>query len=65
MSVVGAAVVLGAVVVMLLKLRVLRPSAALVCVLFGLVLGATSAGAVVNRTLDALGSGLWDQVTRL
>ena len=56
---------LGAVIVMLLKLRVLRPSAALVCVLFGLVLGATSAGAVVNRTLEALGSGLWDQVTRL
>ena len=65
MSVVGAAVLLGAVIVMLLKLRVLRPSAALVCVLFGLVLGSTPAGAVVNRTLDAFGTGLWDQVTRL
>lgn len=65
MSVVGAAVVLGAVIVMLLKLRVLRPSAALVCVLFGLVMGAASAGAVVNRPLDAFGSWLWDPVTRL
>ncbi len=65
MSVVGTAVLLGVVVVMLLRLRVLRLSAALVCVLFGLVLGATPAGDLVNRVLTALGTGLWAQVTRL
>ncbi len=55
MSVVGAAVLLGAVIAMLLKLRVLRPSAAVVCVLFGLVLGATPIGDGVYTAVASVG----------
>ncbi|WP_375430165.1 hypothetical protein [uncultured Friedmanniella sp.] len=65
MSVVGAAVVLGVVIVMLLRLRVLRPSGALVCVLFGLVLAATPIGGALTHGLQQVGDALWREVTRL
>ena len=65
MSVVGAAVILGLVVVMLLKLRAVRPTAALVCVLFGLVLGVTPIGGAVNDVVEQIGAWLWKQVSKL
>lgn len=54
-SVVGAAVLLGLIVVLMLKLRVARISAVIVCVLFGLTLGATPIGDGVNAGLSSLG----------
>ena len=65
MSVVGTAVVLGLLVVMLLKMRITRASVVVVCVLFGLVLGATPIGDAVNHGLTSLGSWLWAQLVKL
>ena len=65
MSVVGAAVILGLVVVLLIKWRIVRPVAAVACVLFGLVLGATPIGDRVNLTLTQLGRWLAVQVGAL
>lgn len=65
MSVVGAAVVLGVLMLILLKLRAVRPAGALVCVLFGLVLGVTPVGGAVNDGLDQVGAWLWGQVSQL
>lgn len=56
MSVVGAAVVLGLIVVLMLKLRVTRASAVIVCVLFGLVLGASPVGHLVYSTVSKVGA---------
>lgn len=58
MSVVGAAVILGLLVVLLVKWKIVRPVAGIVCVLFGLVLGATPIGDTVNGTLTQLGGWL-------
>lgn len=55
MSVVGVAVVLGLVVALMLKLRVARASAAIVCILFGLVLGASPVGHLVYSTTAKVG----------
>ncbi len=44
MSVVGAAIILGLVVAALVKMKIARPVVVIVCVLFGLVLGATPIG---------------------
>lgn len=44
MTVVGAAVILGLLVAVMIKMKIARPTAAVVCVLFGLVLGATPIG---------------------
>lgn len=65
MSVVGAAVVLGLLVLLLLKMRIARASVAIVCVLFGLVLGATPIGDGVNSALTSLGSWIWAQLVAL
>jgi len=65
MSVVGAAVLLGVVIAMLLRLRALRPSGALVCVLFGLVLAATPIGGALTHGLQQVGDAVWREVTRL
>jgi hypothetical protein len=64
-SVVGAAVVLGLVVALLIKWRIVRPVAAAACVLFGLVLGATPIGDRVNVILIQLGRWLAVQVGAL
>ena len=61
MSTVGAAVILGIVVGVLVKWRIVRPVAAIVCVLFGLVLGATPLGDQVNLALTQVGSWLAGQ----
>ena len=57
MSVVGAAIILGLIVVALLRMKAARPVAVIVCVLFGLVVGATPIG---DATYAAVASaGLW------
>ena len=58
----SAAVILGLAVVLLVKWKIARPVAAAVCVLFGLVLGATPIGDRVNVVLTQLGRWLAVQV---
>lgn len=65
MSVVGTAVVLGVLVLALLRMRIARPVAVVVCVLFGLVLGATPIGDEVNKAVTSLGSWTWHQLVSL
>lgn len=65
MSVVAVAVVLGCLLLLLLRTNQLRLGAALVAVVFGLVLGSTPAGPVVDRALTESGSWLWGQVSSL
>ena len=65
MSVVGTAIVLGLLVAVMVKMRIARASVVIVCVLFGLVLGATPIGDGVNRALTALGSWVWAQLVAL
>ena len=55
MSVVGAAVILGVIIVAMLRMRVARASVVVVCVLFGLVLGASPVGDAVNTAVAAVG----------
>lgn len=65
MSVIGTAVVLGVLVLVLLRLKIARPLAVVVCVLFGLVLGATPIGDGVNEALTSLGGWVWRQLVSL
>ncbi len=65
MSVVGTAVILGLLVVLLLRMKIARASVVVVCVLFGLVLGATPIGDGVNQALTSLGSWIWAQLVSL
>ena len=65
MSVVGAAVILGLIVALLLKMKVARVSVVIVCVLFGLTLGATPIGDGVNHALSELGGWLAGQLRGL
>ena len=65
MSVVGTAVVLGILVVVLIKMKIARPAAVVVCVLFGLVLGATPIGDGVNQALTSLSDWVWRQMVAL
>jgi hypothetical protein len=62
MSVVATAVILGLVLIALLKTKWVRFSGAVVCVLFGLVLGATPVGPLVNQTLTDLGEWTYVQL---
>jgi hypothetical protein len=64
-STVGVAVVLGGLVVLLLRTSQLRLGSALVCMVFGLVLGVTPAGPSVHRALESSGSWVWGQVNSL
>ncbi len=65
MSVVAVAVVLAALVILLLRTNQLKVGSALVCVLLGLVLGATPAGPAINDAVNGAGAWLWAQVTEL
>ena len=65
MSVVAVAVVLAALVILLLRTNRLKVGSALVCVLLGLVLGATPAGPAINEAVNGAGAWLWAQVTEL
>jgi hypothetical protein len=61
-TVVGAAVILGVVVAVPVKMKVARPSVAIVCIVFGLVLGATPIGDGVDAAVAAVGRWLSDMV---
>lgn len=63
MSVAVTAVLLAALVVAMIRSHKVQLGGALVCVVFGLVLGATSAGPVVNSTLTDIGNWVWSQAT--
>lgn len=63
MSVVGAAIILGLVVACLVKVKIARPVVVIVCVLFGLVLGATPIGGGVYSAVASVGVWLSDAVT--
>lgn len=65
MSVIGAAIVLGLVVVGLVKMKIARPVVVIVCVLFGLVLGATPIGDGLYSGVASVGVWLSDAVTGL
>ncbi len=65
MSVIGAAVILGLVVAALVRMKTARPVVVIVCVLFGLVLGATPIGDGLYAWVAATGAWLSDAVTRL
>ncbi len=65
MTVVGVAVVLGALMLLLLRTAKLGLGSALVCVLFGLVVAITPAGPTVHEALDSSGAWLWGQVSTL
>ena len=65
MSVVAVAVVLSALVVLLVRTKQLKVGSGLLCVVLGLVLGATSAGPVVNQGLTSGGSWIWAKVNAL
>ena len=65
MSVIGAAIVLGLIVAGLVKMKIARPVAVVVCVLFGLVLGATPIGDGLYSGVSAVGVWLSDAVTAL
>jgi hypothetical protein len=65
MSVVATALVLGALVVLLLRVRAVRFGSALVCVLFGMVVGLTPVAPTLHLALDASGGWLWTQVSTL
>jgi len=65
MSVVATAVVLFLLIVLLMRTHTLRLESALVCVVFGLVLGMTGAGSAVDHGLKASGHWVWVQVNRL
>jgi hypothetical protein len=59
MSLTAAAVVLGLLVVMSLKANMVRPVGLIVCVTFGLALGASEAGPAVNAVMADLGTSMW------
>ena len=65
MSVVGTAIVLGLLVAVMLKMRIARAPVVIVCVLFGLVLGATPIGDGVEHALTSLGHWVWAQLVAL
>ena len=65
MSVVGATVVLGLLVALLLRMKIARFSVVLVCVLFGLVLGSTPIGDSVNAAVTMFGAWCWRQLVEL
>ena len=65
MSVVAVAVLLFALVVLLVRTKQLKVGSGLVCVVLGLVLGATSAGPAVNEGLTSGGSWVWAKVNAL
>lgn len=64
-SAVGVAILLGLLIAFLIKSKVLRVSGAIICILFGLVLGVTPIGHPVEQAMTGAGSWLWAQVTRL
>lgn len=65
MSVVATALILAGIVVLLIKWKIVRPLAAVVCIVFGLVLGVTPIGGVVLRLVTAAGDAVASQLGAL
>ena len=65
MSVIGAAIILGLIIVALVRMNAARPAVVIVCILFGLVLGATPIGDGLYSGVAAVGLWLSDAVTGL
>ena len=65
MSVVAAALILGVIVIFLVKSKLVRLSAAIVCILFGLILGVTPIGGGVVHVVKSVGSFASTQLERL
>jgi hypothetical protein len=65
MSVIGVAVVLSALVALLVGGRHLGAGSALVCMILGLVIGATPVGPPINAALGSVGSWVWTKVSTL
>lgn len=59
MTLTAAAVVFGLLVLMAMKANWARPLGALVCVVFGLLLGASAAGPTVMSVMGQLGTSVW------
>jgi hypothetical protein len=62
-SVIGAAIILGLIVAALVKIKVARPVVVIVCVLFGLVLGATPIGDAAYSAVASVGGWFSDALT--
>ena len=65
MSVVAVAVVLGLLLLLLVRTNQVNLAAALVAVVFGLVLASTPAGPVFDDALSQVGGWTWGQVSDL
>jgi hypothetical protein len=65
MSLTATAVVLGLLVLMAMKANWARPLGAFVCVVFGLVLGASSVGPAINAVVADLGTSIWQALQGL
>jgi membrane-associated PAP2 superfamily phosphatase len=61
-SALAVAVLLGLLLLLLIRTRVVRVGGAAVAVVFGLVLGSTTVGPVVDHTLTTSGTWAWTQV---
>ena len=59
MTVTASAVVFGLLVLLAIKANWARPMGVFVCVVFGLLLGATGAGPSVNAALGQVGTSVW------
>ena len=65
MSLTATAIILGLLVAVAMKAHAVRPIGALVCVIFGLALGASAAGPVLNGALTDLGASMWQTLQRM
>jgi Na+-translocating ferredoxin:NAD+ oxidoreductase RnfD subunit len=65
MTVVAVAVLLGALLLFLIRVKQLKIAAAFAAVVFGLVLGSTPAGPQVNHVLNEAGLSGWTWVSSL
>ena len=59
MSLTATAIILGLLVMIALKANWVRPGGAMVCVVFGVVIGASAAGPLINDVLNVLGASVW------
>jgi len=65
MSITAVLVILGALVVLLLRTRAIRFFGALVCIVFGVVLGLGPMGPATADALDAVGTWAYDSLQTL
>lgn len=65
MSIVATALILGIVVVLLIKWKIIRLTGALVCILFGLVLAVTPVGRGVLYVVTSIGDTIAAQIGKL